>query len=94
MAKFKFLSKKKRDKISLLRLSETNVVNGAHIEIFSNRQILIEGVKSVCDYKSDYIKLKTDKGYIAIIGNRLDIAVFGDKSITVNGIINNIELLY
>ncbi len=92
--KFKFKSSKTVKKSLFNFIDEQPQIAGTvgtHIELFSNRQMVIEGCRGVCDYSSEYLKLKLIKGYAEISGNGLDIFLYEDSSITVNGEILNIE---
>lgn len=90
--KFKFKSKHKTPRINFGTRQETseNIISG-HIELFSNKEISIEGCKGVLEYKDNYIKLKLNKGSIVICGENFDISYFEEKNILVKGKIDSIE---
>ena len=71
MPKFKFKSKKK-NKFNFITNKEeilkSDIMNGAHLELFSNKKIIIEGCQNILDYQDEYIKLKLNKGFFNIIG--------------------------
>lgn len=95
LSKFKFISNKKKDKFNIFNIKEdlvnANTVKGIRIEILSNKNITVEGIKGVFDYKDDYIKLKLKKGYLIICGRNFFITYYENETITVSGIISNIE---
>ena len=63
----------------------------SHIELFSNREIIIEGCRGVDEYREDYIKLKLIKGSITLCGSEFCIKSFENSSIVVNGNISSLE---
>lgn len=94
MPKFKFKSKKK-DKFNLIKDSNEilskEFLNGAHIEIFSNKKLIIDGCYGIEDYQNNYIKLKIKKGYISLTGNDFLILSFENEKIDIKGNFFNIE---
>ncbi len=93
--KFRFKSSKPREKIKVFRcVDEFELLKGAtgaHIEIFSNSEILIEGCRGVYEYTDNYLKLKLSKGYLEICGNNFDIKTYENDVLTVKCIISRIE---
>lgn len=91
--KFKIPSRHKKPKAHLFsfddEVSKSNTKS--HIELFSNREIIIEGCVGVSEYKNDYIKLKLTKGSIIICGEEFCIKSFENKNITVSGKISSLE---
>ena len=94
MPKFKFESKKK-NKFNFITNKEeilnSDIMNGAHLELFSNKKIIIEGCQNILDYQDEYIKLKLNKGFFNIIGSNFLITTFNDEKIIIKGIIISIE---
>ena len=95
LGKFRFDSKKKKAKINFLvckeDVNESAPVNGAHIEMFSNKQLIVDGCMGVIDYATDYLKIKLKKGSMIICGNSLYISVFENQTITVKGTVSSLE---
>lgn len=93
--KFKFGSRKRKNVINFLKLTDnalnTDMLKGSHTEIFSNRQIIIDGCKGVYDYKSDYIRLNLGKGSMVLCGSDFDIVVYENDAITIRGNITTLE---
>lgn len=94
MPKFRFKSARK-NKFNFIKdcgeILNSEMVGGAHAEIFSNKEMIIEGCKSIIDYQSDYLKLKLKKGFVNIMGNNFLITAFDDEKIVVKGNIVSIE---
>ena len=93
--KFKFKSNKKKETIKLFEnksdFIERELISGAHIEMFSNKQISIEGCEGVLDYRDEIIRLKINKSIMMICGTDFDIVSFEEKKIIVKGTICSIE---
>lgn len=95
MSKIKFLSKKEKNKFSILPSKERVLpveLSDLHVEMFSNKEIIIDGCVGVSDYTDDYIKLKLKKGYFILFGSSFHIYLFEDETISIKGVIKNIEL--
>ncbi len=94
MAKFKFKTKKK-SKFNFIKndeeLSNYQIANESRTEIFSNKQIIIEGCQKILDYQDTYIKLKLKKGNISLLGEQFVIGNFFEEKIIIKGIISSIE---
>lgn len=96
--KFVFDSKKKDKKINLLFGSDNTVnkamLNGANIQMFSNREIIIDGCSKVSDFTNDYLKLKILKGYLIINGTDFNITNFEGNIIDIKGNISSLEFCF
>jgi len=94
LAKFKFRSPTK-NKFNFIKNNDeilnTEIVGGTHIEIFSNKKIIIEGCQSIVDYQNDYLKLKLKKGYLNVLGKEFLITAFDNEKIVIKGNIVSIE---
>ena len=93
--KFIFDSKKKNKKIKLFSqydgIANKEMLDGVNIQIFSNKEILIDGCNKVADFSAEYLKLKITKGYLIIYGTDFNIINFEGKIIDVLGNINSLE---
>lgn len=89
--RFKFISKKKKGKFNLFGIENNNEIGGAHIELFSNKEISIDGCCGVFDYAEDYIRLNIGKGSVMLCGKNFDIVYFENQQITVKGNISSLE---
>ncbi len=94
MPKFKFKSKKK-EKFNLIKdrdeILSGELLNGAHIEMFSNKKLIIDGCYGIEDYQNNYIKLKIKKGNISLTGNDFLILSFDNEKIDIKGNFLSIE---
>ncbi len=94
LPKFKFRSARK-NKFNFIKdrdeLLNSELITGAHTEIFSNKKIIVEACQSIVDYRSEYIKLKLKKGFLNIMGNEFLITAFDDEKIVIKGNILSIE---
>lgn len=94
--KFKFPSKHKKAKLHLFSFEEDKEKMlrkevQAHIELFCNREITIEGCLGIFEYKEDYIKLRLLKGSVILCGKSFYVAAFENKIIRIKGIISSVE---
>ena len=91
--KFKIPSSHKKPKLHLFSFQEERSRSDikSYIELFSNREIAIDGCQGVVDYKSDYIKLRLSKGSVTVCGEGFSIINFENKIITVKGKISSLE---
>ncbi len=90
MKKFKFKSSKEKQKIKFLS-DCSNMLIGTHIEMFSNKEINIEGCEKILEYTDDHIKLKLSKGMLLLFGEEFDIETFEGSIIVIKGNISSIE---
>ncbi len=83
--------KKQRWNLKVGAMENAQKILGSRIEMFSNREISIEGCEGVLEYNDCYLKLNLNKGALIIFGTGLDISAFEGRSITVSGKISSIE---
>lgn len=92
--KFKFKSEKPKEKWRIFNCSdigeEAQRVK-AHIELFGNKEITVEGCIGVFEYSETYLKLKLQKGALIVCGTNFDISAFEGTTITVKGKMSSIE---
>ena len=96
MPKFRFKSARKNKfnfTVDKEDVFSTQMIKGAHTEIFSNKKMIIEGCRGIVDYQNNYIKLKLKKGYLNIVGTDILISTFEDEKIIVNGNIISLEFI-
>lgn len=70
---------------------DTALLSSFHTEIFSNRCANFDGCILVCDYNSEYIKLRIKSGYLTLTGKDLEITLFEGQQLTVKGEISSLE---
>lgn len=67
-------------------------VNG-NIELYGNKQIIIDGAKGVIDYSEDFLKIDLGNICLKISGNKLVIESFVYEQIDVKGEIITVEFM-
>lgn len=92
--KFKFKTTKK-NKINYFKCSEDILdlasEKGAHIDVFSNKEIIIDGCFGILNYDTQCIRLCVDGGSLLLGGDGFYIVSFENKNIRIKGIISSIE---
>ena len=92
--KFKIPSKKEKTPIHIFNFDDDIIVNSyqtSHLEIYSNKEITLDGCYGIYEYKDEYIKLKLHKGSISLCGKELIITTFENKIIKIKGKISSVE---
>ncbi|MBO4467861.1 MAG: YabP/YqfC family sporulation protein [Clostridia bacterium] len=85
----KFIPPKGKQKI---RFSGGEIfTSNSRIELFSNRELILEGCLGVTQFNDNYIKLSLKGGSLILYGRDFDISGFSEKTITVRGFIESIE---
>lgn len=67
------------------------ITNQIHIEMFSNKHIVIDGNFSVLEYSDEIILLKLKKGTMELSGSKLSISTVMEDKIVILGNIFNIS---
>lgn len=65
--------------------------SGAHIEMFSNREAIVDGIRGVLEYNDCYIKLNTGRGTLEITGSMLEISSLDAEGLIICGKIEKLE---
>lgn len=95
LPKFKFKSARNNKKINLIEckndIFDNERLRGAHIEIFSNKEIIIDGCFGIYEYSECYVKLNLCKGALAINGSMINVQSFENDMITLKGTFSSIE---
>ena len=68
-------------------------VVGCHIELFSNKKLIIEGCYGIIEYNENFVRINLSKGEVQIFGSKLEIFNMVSDTITVKGVIDNIEFI-
>jgi sporulation protein YqfC len=76
-----------------LELPKDILLNLSKVIVYGNRVVLVENFTSLCDYNSEYLILKLDKGQIKINGKNLVIKELSQKEINIYGEFFSIELM-
>lgn len=92
--KFKFKSEKPKEKWKIFSCGDeitAGVIKKPHLELFGNREIIIEGCMGVLEYSDTYLKLRLPKGALTVCGSGFDIVTFEGTAITVKGNMSSLE---
>lgn len=95
------LGRKEKNKISEKVSSAVNfsksplssMLSSFHIEMKSNREIVIEGCKSIEEYDENMIKIKVKKMVISFFGRDLEIKCLTYDSLVIEGFVTSIEFI-
>lgn len=66
-------------------------ITGPIIKLCGNREVSVDGCRSVVDYYDDRIKLSISGGAVTFFGTDLKITTLTDSSATIKGKLNNVE---
>ena len=69
------------------------VGNGAHIELYSNKKLSLDGNFSVLEYSDNCIILKLKKNCLQIVGTGLNISSVSEALIVICGEILSLEFI-
>lgn len=67
--------------------------NCTHFEMNSNREVSIEGCKSILQYDENIIRINTGKMVTSFLGRNLSIKCLTPDSLVVQGFITSIEFI-
>lgn len=67
------------------------IIGGAHIELFSNREMVVDGCKGIMEYSDSRICLNIGKGSLTICGSDLQLTSLGLDNAVISGTIVNVE---
>ena len=59
----------------------------ANIQLFSNREAVIEGCRAVLDYDENLVRINTGSGIISFMGRGLEIVSFENLQVIIRGYI-------
>lgn len=80
---------KKNKDISVLAAN----LSGVHMEVNGNREVILEGSRSVVEYSDTSIKINTGKYIVSFQGRGLHIKCMTDCDIVIHGFITSIEYI-
>ena len=93
--KLKFETQKNKEKWNLFKFKDSviddDLIKGVHIELFYNKQEVIEGCLGVYEYNDTYLKLRLKNGAVIFSGENFDIVNFENQTMTVKGKITSLE---
>lgn len=68
-----------------------NLQTGAHIELYSDREAVVEGIKGIIEYNDCYIKLSGGKYMLEFWGEKLEILTLSISGVVIRGNIKKVE---
>lgn len=93
--KFKFKSKKPKEKWHIFGYTDKSLsrelIKGPHLELYGNRELIVEGCAGILDYDDTYLRLKLSKGTLIIYGGSFDIVSYEGAVISIKGCISSLE---
>ncbi len=89
-------SKKPKKVSSIINFNKSplgSMLSPFHIEMKSNREVVIEGCKSIEEYDENMIKIKVKKMVISFFGRDLEIKCLNFDSLVIEGFVTSIEFM-
>ena len=68
-----------------------NMLSPVHLDIKSNREVIVEGCNTIEEYDENIVKIKTPKMGISFFGKNLEIKCMSVDSLVVEGVISSVE---
>jgi sporulation protein YqfC len=75
-----------------LKQTKEDIVKG-NIELFGNKQIIVDGCKGVIDYNEDFLKLDLGKIVLKVTGRNLVIDSYIYEQVDLKGEIVSVEFM-
>jgi sporulation protein YqfC len=75
-----------------LKQTKEDIVKG-NIELFGNKQIIVDGCKGVIDYNEDFLKLDLGKIILKVTGRNLVIDSYIYEQVDLKGEIVSVEFM-
>ena len=75
-----------------LKQTKEDIVKG-NIELFGNKQIIVDGCKGVIDYNEDFLKLDLGKIVLKVTGRNLVIDFYIYEQVDLKGEIVSVEFM-
>ncbi len=69
----------------------SNMLNSVYIEMKGNREVVVEGCKSIEEYDENMIKIKVKKMSVIFFGRGLEIKCMNYDSLVIEGFITSVE---
>ncbi len=67
------------------------ILDPVSIEMKGNREVIIEGVKSIAEYDENMIKLNMKKMAVVLFGRGLEIKCLSTDSLVIKGFVTSVE---
>ena len=74
-----------------LQLRPPVAFSGLRMELFGNRQAVIEGCSGILDYESELVRVRAGKTILRIKGRGLHIKCMDSASLVVEGVLLSVE---
>ncbi len=71
-----------------------NLVQGTHVQILGNKEIIIDGCDGVINYNENSVSVKSNRLKITIEGENMRIKTLSDKDISLKGFIKSVNYEY
>ncbi len=75
----------------VLELPAGTLSGGAHIELNSNREAVIDGCRGIIDYSETSVRINVGNGSVTFSGRELMIKTLTDKEAVIAGCISTVE---
>ena len=75
-----------------LKSTKEDIIKG-NIELFGNKQIIVDGCKGVIDYNEDFLKLDLGKIVLKVTGRNLIIDSYIYEQVDLKGEIVSVEFM-
>ncbi len=92
----KSLIKKYKNLLSFENLKDSSagiMLCPVNLEIKGNREVIVEGCKSISLYDENIVKVKMNKMSISFFGRKLEIKYLTSDSLIIRGFITSIEFI-
>lgn len=70
-----------------------SILSSVHIEMRSNRELVLEGCQKIEEYDENIVKIKVPKMWISVFGRDLELRCLNSDSLIVSGFISCVEFL-
>lgn len=87
------MKRKKRANKEPFRINVVEMAMQPRLEIFGNRELVIDGCAGVLEYSAEKIRVRYGRMVLQIIGRNLKISNLGAKSLSVTGFFTGFEFL-
>lgn len=68
-----------------------NMLSPVHMDMKSNREIVVEGCSGIEEYDENLVKIKVPKMVVSFFGRNLEIKCMSFDSLVIEGFITSIE---
>ena len=72
---------------------KNNVFGSVHIEMRSNRELILEGCRKIEEYDENIVKIKVSDMCVSVFGRSLELRCLTPDSLIISGFICSVEFL-